>query len=358
MGSMFRAVIPRAFGESPPFSLGAEEEIFVVDRRRLAPAVVPADVFDEGRIKPELMAAVVELETGICGGAQELLDTLRDLRLDLVGRLSEHGLAPAATGTWPTAVPEEQEITPEEGYLRFVEFAGSSARRQFCSGLHVHVGVESPEACLTALESILPWLPLVLALSANSPWLAGRETGLASTRAEILALLPRSGSPPVFASYGNWERYAERLLDLGLADTYRRIWWDARPHPGFGTLEVRMPDQPTRVEVSAALAALVQALVATAERGAPADRGVYAENRWAALRFGRAARLVHSDGTRLAPVAELLDELLERVGPKAEELGSAGLLEPLRDHDGARDQLELGRREGLAVLCRRLVDLT
>jgi glutamate---cysteine ligase / carboxylate-amine ligase len=351
-------VIPQAFGESAPFSLGAEEELFVVDRRSLEPARVPPELLDGERIKAELMAAVVELASGICGDAAELLAELRDLRLDALGRLSEHGLAPAAAGTWPTAVPEEQEITQEEGYLRFIEFAGSSARRQFCSGLHVHVGVESPEACLTALEHVLPWLPLVLAVSANSPWLAGRETGLASTRAEILALLPRSGAPPVFESYADWERFAERLLDLELADTYRRIWWDARPHPGFGTLEVRMPDQPSSVEATAAFAALIQALVATAEPGSPADRGVYAENRWAAFRFGRGARLIHPDGRRLVPVPELLDELLERVGPRAEELGSAELLAPLRALDQADEQLEVGRRDGLDALCRRLVDLT
>jgi glutamate---cysteine ligase / carboxylate-amine ligase len=351
-------VIPRAFGESPPFSLGAEEELFVVDRRTLRPTPVPADVLDGERIKAELMAAVVELATGICADGVELLKELRELRLDALGRLSEHGLAPAASATWPTAVPEEQEVTQEDGYLRFVEFAGSSARRQFCSGLHVHVGVESPEACMTALEHVLPWMPVVLALSANSPWLAGRESGLASTRAEILALLPRSGAPPVLDSYVDWERFAERLLDLELADTYRRIWWDVRPHPGFGTLEVRMPDQPTPVEATAAFASLVQALVASARPGPLADRGVYAENRWAASRFGREARLIHPDGQRLASVAELLDELLDLVGPKAEELGSAQLLAPLGELDQATEQLELGRRDGLDVLCRRLVELT
>jgi carboxylate-amine ligase len=351
-------VIPRAFGESPPFSLGAEEELFVVDRRTLRPAAVPAEILDGERIKPELMAAVVELASGICADASELRSELHELRLDVLGRLSEHGLVPAATATWPTAVPEDQEITQEDGYLRFVEFAGSSARRQFCSGLHVHVGVEGAEACMVALEHVLRWLPLILAVSANSPWLAGRETGLASTRAEILALLPRSGAPPVFESYGEWERFAERLLDLELADTYRRIWWDARPHPGFGTLEIRMPDQPTSVGTTAAFAALVQALVATAEPGPPADRGVYAENRWAAFRFGRAARLVHPARDRLASVPELLDELLDRVGPKAEELGSPDSLAPLRDLDQATEQLELGRRDGLDALCRRLVDLT
>jgi carboxylate-amine ligase len=283
---------------------------------------------------------------------------LQDLRLDALGRLSEHGLVPVATATWPTAVPEQQEITPEEGYLRFVELAGSSARRQFCCGLHIHVGVESPEACMVALEHLLPWLPALLAVSANSPWLAGRETGLASNRAEILALLPRSGAPPVFDSYADWERFADRLIRLELADSYRRIWWDVRPHPAFGTLEVRMPDQPTAVEVTGAFAALVQALVASADRGRPADRGMYAENRWAAFRHGRRAKLIHPDGTRLATVPELLDELLERVGPRAEELGGADLLAPLLGLDQAADQLDLGRREGLETLCRRLIELT
>jgi glutamate---cysteine ligase / carboxylate-amine ligase len=355
---MFSRVIPRAFGESPPFSLGVEEELFVVDRRSLRPVRVPSDVVDGEHVKTELHAAVVELASGICADADELHDVLRDLRLDALGRLSEHGLVPVATATWPTAVPEEQEITPEEGYLRFVELAGPSARRQFCCGLHVHVGVESPEACMVALEYVLPWLPVLLAVSVNSPWLAGRETGLVSNRAEILALLPRSGAPPAFDSYADWERFAERLLRLGLADTYRRLWWDVRPHPAFGTLEVRMPDQPTGVEASVAFAALVQALVATAEPGGRADRGMYAENRWAAFRYGREARLIHPDGTRLVTVAELLDELLERVGPKVEELGAAGLLEPLRGLDQAAEQLEIGRREGLETLCRRLVERT
>ena len=142
---------------------------------------------------------------------------------------------------------------------------------------------------MAALEFVLPWLPALLAVSANSPWFEGRETGLASTRAELLTLLPRAGGPPVFASYSDWEAFVERLVDLGLADSFRRLWWDVRPHPGFGTLEVRMPDQPREPETSAAFAALLQAMVAAAEPGPPADRGVYAQNRWAALAL-RAAR--------------------------------------------------------------------
>jgi carboxylate-amine ligase len=203
---------------------------------------------------------------------------------------------------------------------------------------------------MTALEAVLPWLPVLLAVAANSPYVAGRETGLASARGEILALLPRSGAPPVFDSYEEWEAFAERLLALGLADQYTRIWWDVRPHPRFGTLEVRMPDQPTRLEATAALATLIHALIVAAAEGPSADRGAYAENRWAALRFGHDAKLIHPSGDRLAIVPELVDELAARLG--ADAAGS------LRGLDQAGDQLELGRAEGLRSLCEQLVALT
>jgi carboxylate-amine ligase len=182
-------------------------------------------------------------------------------------------------------------------------------------------------------------------VSANSPWFEGRETGLASTRAELLTLLPRAGGPPVFASYADWERFVERLVELGLADSYRRIWWDVRPHPGFGTLEIRMPDQPRESKASAAFAAVAQALVAAAEPGPPADRGVYAQNRWAALRFGPSALLVHPEEERLVAARDLVAELGERHGVDVSVL--VGL-------DQAAEQLELGRSEGLQALCERL----
>jgi carboxylate-amine ligase len=343
-------VIPQAFGESSPWSVGLEEELFVLDGETLEPRPFPRESFDGARIKQELFAAVVELNTGICGSVGEAVEELAFLRAEAKRRAADAGLVLAAAGTWPTAVSEEQPITEDEGYRRFFEYTGSAARRQYCSGLHVHVGVESADACMQALEAVLPWLPFVLALSSNSPYVAGVETGLASTRAEILALLPRSGAPPVFGSYEEWERYAERLLTLDLADEYTRIWWDARPHPRFGTLEVRMPDQPTRLEDTRALAELVHALVRSAERNGPADRGIYQENRWAAQRFGREARLIHSTGDRVASAAELLDELGERIGME--------MVEGVRNLDQAGQQLELGRAEGLTAVCRRLVELT
>jgi len=338
--------------------VGIEEELFCLDAESLAPAPFPAEHLDGERLKAELFTTLVELATPVCSTVEEALAELAELRARAKELAGARGLVLAGSGTWPTALAEEQPLTQEDALRRFADYAGPSARRQYCCGLHVHIGVESPEACMERLEAVLPWLPLVLALSANSPYLAGRETGLASARAEILSLLPRAGAPPVFGSYAHWERFAERLVELGLADSTRRIWWDVRPHPGYGTLELRVADQPTRLEATAALAALLQALVAGAEAGEPADRGLYAQNRWAALRFGRAAALVHPDGSCVAPAGELLAELCDRLEQATKRLGSAPLLTPLAVLDQAGEQLAIGRRGGLRPLCERLVALT
>ena len=353
-------MIPHAFGQSGAWSVGIEEELFVLDADTLAPASFPREELDGVRFKAELFASLLELNTGVCASVEEAAAQLTDLRVEAKRRAAGAGLALGAAGTWPVGVPEEQVVVPEKRYLDFVEYAGPSARRQLCCGLHVHVGMASPEACTAALEAVLPWLPVVLAVSANSPYLAGRATGLASTRAETLALLPRSGAPPAFGSYVEWERFVERLATLGLVreKPYTSVYWDARPHPRYGTLEIRMPDQPTRPEVTAAFGALLQALAADASRNRPADRGVYQQNRWAALRFGPAAGLIHPDGSRLLPARELLDELLERLDPTVRRLGSAHLLEPLHGLDQAREQLEVGERDGVGAVCERLVSLT
>jgi glutamate---cysteine ligase / carboxylate-amine ligase len=343
-------MIPHSFGQSDPFTVGIEEELFVLDRGTYVPKPFPRERLDGVRIKEELFASMVELTSGVHASATAAAEEIVGLRARAKEEAGAAGLVLAASGTWPTAVPEEQSIAENDGYRRFVEYAGSSARRQYCSGLHVHVGVESPEACMDALEAVLPWLPLVLALSANSPYVAGKETGLRSARAEILALLPRSAAPPIFASYAEWEAFAERLVSLGLADEITRIWWDVRPHPRFGTLEVRIADQPTRLEATAALAALVQAMVSALRSDRPADRGLYAQNRWAALRFGRDAELVHPDGSRLVSVPDLLAELGALVG--------GDTVSPLRDLAQAEEQLRIGRQEGLQALCETLAGLT
>jgi glutamate---cysteine ligase / carboxylate-amine ligase len=339
-------MVPHRFGTSPPFSVGIEEELFVLDAETLEPAPVPEDVLDGERFKPELLATTLELNTGVCTEVAQAVGELAALRLEARRRLREHGLELAAAATWPTAVLGEQPVSPVEPLRRFADYAGASARRQHCAGLHVHVGVASPEECMGRLEAVLPWLPTVLALSANSPYVGGEETGLASTRAELLMLLPRAGAPPAFADYEDWARFAELLVDLGLSDDLMRLWWDVRPHPRLGTLEVRMPDQPTRLAVTAVLAELCHGLVVGADPAAKAaDRGVYAQNRWAASRFGPQAGLIHPRTGELCSPLELLAEL----GLDADGLG--GL-------DQAGEQLEVGRTNGLRALRERLVTLT
>lgn len=340
-------MIPHAFGESAPFTVGIEEELFCLDAATLEPRPFPREALDGARLKEELFSSVVELNTGIHATVAEAVEELATLRERAKEAAAEAELVLAACGTWPTAVPEKQPIGESPAYRKFVDYAGPSARRQYVSGLHVHVGMESPEACMASLEAVLPWLPLVLAVSVNSPYLAGEETGLLSARAEVLALLPRSGAPPVFGSYEEWERFVERLVQLGLADEITRVWWDVRPHPRFGTLEIRIPDQPTRLETTSALATLLQAMVSGLVAEGSADRGLYAQNRWAALRFGWEAELVHPDGSRLVSVPDLIGELTTRLD-----------MPPLAVADQAGEQLAIGREEGLESLCRRLVDLT
>ena len=279
-----------------------------------------------------------------------------ELRRGAAAAAGEHGLVIAAAGTHAFSIPTAQQIAPDPRYLEFVEYAGISARRQAVCGLHVHVGMPSADECMVALEGVLPWLPVVLALSANSPFLGGEETGLASSRAEVLAELPRAAAPPAFDSYSEWEAFVERFVRLGLADGYTRFWWDIRPHPRFGTLEIRAPDQPTAVELSAAFAALLQALCATVVDGPPrglAQRGDYAQNRWAALRFGPRAELIHPDGERLLPVSELAARAARARRPVARELGTRRAarapIDPTRC-EGDR-QLEVAARESLEAVC-------
>jgi carboxylate-amine ligase len=326
------------FATSTPLTLGVEEEVMILDARTLdqVGAVRTLIAAVDGRglpgaLKTELYASVVELATGVCADAHEAAAAVRALRAAAGAAAAAHGLALAAAGTHPFARPEAQPVVEEERYTSFVGYAGISARHQGVQGLHVHVGMPSGDDCWRALEWVLPWLPLVLALSANSPYLAGEATGLASNRAPVLAELPRAGAPPELGSYAGWERWVDRLVELGVSADYTRIWWDARPHPRFGTLEVRMPDQPTSVERTAFFVALVQALAATALElpAAVCDRGFYAQNRWAAARFGPQAELIHPDATRAVRVPELWAELLELVGPAAQRLGTLALLETL-----------------------------
>jgi glutamate---cysteine ligase / carboxylate-amine ligase len=362
-------VIERRFGESAPYTLGVEEELMLLDAETLAPAPVGAGVLADaadadlpGALKAELFAAVVESNTPIAATAEDALRCLVRMR-EAVAELAEpHGARVAAFGAHPFSPSTEQEFSADERYRPMIEEVGPTAARQNVCGLHVHVGMPSADACHRALEGVLPWLPVVLAASANSPYLDGVANGLASNRAEALALLPRNGAPPPFASYDAWEAYADGLVAIGLIDDYRRLWWDVRPHPAYGTLEIRVPDQPTSVRRSGAFAALVQALCATAVEAGPSPdgavrRGHYVENRWRALRFGPRAELIHPDGRGVAPARDLLAELLQLVAPAAERLGGAALLADLHEGGSEADlQLAAGdaRRAAQDVVDRSL----
>jgi glutamate---cysteine ligase / carboxylate-amine ligase len=313
-------------------TLGVEEELLLLDPDTLAAAPGVERLLGPPGLKTELFSCLVETNTPICESPAEVLAELVRLRGVVRDAAEIEGLVVAATGSHPFSAPEEQEIVAEPRYLALLE-ERPAARRQLVCGLHVHVGMKSFGACLDTLEFVLPWLPAVLAVSLNSPYLAGEDTGLLSARAGRLLELPRAGPPPLLGRGEGWAEAVERA-----GGDYTKIWWDVRPHPRFGTLEVRMPDQPTGVERSAAIAALVQALCASAEPVEPADRGAFLEAR-ADAASGR------------APVAELL----ALVEPAARELGTWELVETLRAPPEAHRQLELGERDGLVAVAADLV---
>jgi glutamate---cysteine ligase / carboxylate-amine ligase len=347
-------VIEQHFGRS--LTVGVEEELWILDAEtfELTPSVAKLVSGLAGRplpgvVKTELHASVVELTNDIAASAEEAVDRIAELRVAAAEVAASHGLVLAAAGSHPTSRPELQEIVQEERYLEFVEYAGPTARRQGVSGLHVHVGMPSADDCFRVMETILPWLPLVLALSANSPYFAGEETGMLSIRAEVLAFLPRAGAPPAVRSYAEWEAFIERMVATGLARTPTSFWWDVRPHPEFGTLEIRAPDQATSLARTRALVTLVHdlcewALGAEARPFAPWERGIYQQNRWAASRFGPHGKLIHPDRAEALTVPELLREL---------PVPPAGL-------DGtsceADRQLAVGRAEGLRAVSADLVE--
>ena len=319
-------MIDAAFGGVEPLSLGVEEELMILDAETLEPAaavdaiVRGAAALDlPGTLKTELHASVVELTTGVCATATEAVAALRELRAAADRIARANGFVVAAAGSHPTARLESLPVVPEERYLLMVREIGYAARRQGVNGLHVHVAVETAERCWERLEALLPWLPVVLALSANSPFVDGEATGMLSNRAGILAELPRAGAPPELGSYAAWEAWVERLVRLGVMEDYTRIWWDARPHPRLGTLEVRVADQPTSVERTGLLVRLLQQLVADAP-AAVADRGDYRQNRWAAARLGLDAELIHPDGDRVVVARDLARELLGVEPPEPEAL--------------------------------------
>ena len=298
------------FGRS--LTLGVEEELMLLDPETFALAPGVERLLPHEGLKTELFSCLVETNTPVCETAFEARDELVRLRRLVVELAEREGLVIAAAGSHPFSIPEQQPIVDEPRYAEMVAELGPIAKAQLVCGLHVHVGMESFDACLRALGWIRPSLADVLRLSANSPYLAGEETGAVSSRLATLRQLPRAGPPPALASVAEWE------ADVAAAGVdYTRIWWDARPHPRLGTLEVRIADQATSVDRAAALVALVQALCAAPPGPEP--------------------------------------DLLDAVEPASRVLGTRELMETLREPPEALRQLEVGRAEGLEAVAADLV---
>jgi carboxylate-amine ligase len=254
----------------------------LVDAETLLPARDGwSRVFGEAtdRIKPELFESLVEIVTPVFETADEIEAELRRLRLEVADRAAEHGLAVLATGSHPTAT-DTPRFVPSERVAILKKRLGERLRRQTVCGVHVHVSVPDPDTCLRAFEGVVPHLPRLLAQSANSPYYRGEPTGWRSSRAQILLELPTGGTPPVLRSWGDWE--------AATAGDSTRRHWDAWPRPEYGTLEVRVMDQPTSVRRTAELADEVQRLVREASdwSGEAFDREEYARERERAAREG------------------------------------------------------------------------
>jgi glutamate---cysteine ligase / carboxylate-amine ligase len=319
-------VIEAHFGESPRFSLGVEEEVMILDAETLLPAAAIDVLLREaeglslpGSLKTELHASVVELNTGVCETVEEAIEALRVLRTTAHEIADAHGLRIAAAGAHPVAPLESLPVVPEPRYLEMLQHVGYPARRQGVNGLHVHVGIESADRCYERLESVLGWLPVVLAVSANSPYVDGVANGMLSNRVGVLSELPRAGPPPAFDSYAGWETWVERLVAIGVMADYTRIWWDVRPHPRLGTLEIRVADQPTSLARTELLVRMLRGLVEHAPTQRT-PRGDYAQNRVAAASRGLDAELIHPQGDRVVSARELARELIGSEPPEPEAL--------------------------------------
>jgi carboxylate-amine ligase len=328
----------RGYGKSSAYSLGVEEEFQLLDPTTLelvpaVDAVLAALPESTGtQVKHELMQSVVETATLVCGDVNAAYEDLRGLRRTVLDAAERSGAVVASAGTTPISRWEDQAITDKPRYRDIVARLQWVARRELIFGLHVHVGVDSADKCMYVFNAIREELPLLLAMSANSPFWQGETTGLQSSRIKVFDAFPRSGMPP--AMPGGWDEF-QALLDRGarsgLIPDHTYVWWDVRPHPDFGTIEIRICDAQSRLTDTTALAALVQALVAwhgdRFDQGATFDAHVpqllIEENRWSAARHGLDGEMVDFSRDTLVSTRQLVARMLDRTEPVAKRLGSA-----------------------------------
>jgi len=352
------------FGASPPLSLGVEEELLLVDARRALTAVsetvldsVPGAAAE--RISSEIFADQIELKTGACHGPAEALEQLRETRK----AIRESGFELLGSGLHPADDLGEARLVAKPRYEVVREDLGGLLRTPPC-GLHVHVGMPDPDTAVRLANSFRLYLPVLQALSANSPFWEGVDSGHASARTSVVRSYPRFQLPRQLRDYEDFCRVADQLITAAGVEDYTYIWWDVRPHPRLGTVEVRAVDVQTDVTTSSAIAALIQAIAAK-ELDRPTRPGLYREaleeSYFQAASHGLEANVLFDEDTP-APAREVGHQVLESVRPYARELGGEAALDEieriLREGNGADDQRRVHREAGMDGLLEYLAKRT
>jgi carboxylate-amine ligase len=336
------------------FTLGIEEEFQIIDpaTRELRSHI--EEILEDGkmvlkeRVKPEMHQSVVEVGTDICPDVASARRAVLDLRSKLWGLARNRGLTIAAAGTHPFSHWRDQKITPGDRYKGIVDDMQEIARANLIFGLHVHVGIPDREVAIQVMNMARYFLPHLFALSTNSPFWIGRNTGFKSYRIKVFERFPRTGIPDAFESLGEYNDYLELLVKTKCIDNAKKIWWDIRLHPFFDTIEFRVCDIPMRVEETIALAGLMQALVCRLHKLLKQNlswrnyrRRLLDENRWRASRYGLDGKLIDFGKQQEVPTRDLIRELLEFVDPELEEFGSrkeVGYIHEILKHGTGADR--------------------
>jgi glutamate---cysteine ligase / carboxylate-amine ligase len=325
----------------PSYTIGIEEELMIVDAETysLVNAIesLLGDV-EEGAIKPELHESVLEISTDPVADTAHAGGQLRALREQVRERAARRGLTIGSAGTHPFAMWEDQRIVARPRYRELVTALRFVARQELIFGMHVHVGLDDPDKAIHVANGMRVHLAVLLALSANSPFWRADSTGLLSTRIPIFRAFPRVGIPPYYRDWADYEREIEFMVSSGVIEDYTWLWYDVRPHPNFGTVEVRVCDSQTRIEHTLALTALIQAMVKELAEHYEAGGELASypwqmldENKWLAARHGLDAELVDLPSSERVGAKALARRLLDRLREHAQDLGSAAELEAIVD---------------------------
>jgi carboxylate-amine ligase len=325
----------------PAYTLGIEEELMILDAQSLELVNAIETMLehaDAGEIKPELMESVLEIATDPCEHTTQAGEQLRALRRQVAQTAASKGLAIGSAGTHPFAMWEDQRIVARPRYRDLVSALRFVARQELIFGMHVHVGIDDPDKAIHVANGMRVHVPVLLGLSANSPFWRADQTGLASTRTPIFRAFPRVGIPPTYKGWEDYERRIDFMVGARVIPDYTYLWHDVRPHPNFGTVEIRLMDAQTRVEHTLGLAALVQALVREVgehyEAGKRLSRYPYEmldENKWLAARHGLDGELVDLPHRERVSTRGLARRLIERMRDHARDLGSLDDLEAVED---------------------------